>query len=79
MNVCKPPLEGLEGSASIHDNIITWGNSEEEYVNNVDKCLTRLKEKGFTLRKEKCTFVETKVSWFGWIFSPSGMSADPEK
>ena len=72
-------LEGLEGSASIHDNIITWGNSEEEYLNNVDKCLTRLEEKGFTLRREKCTFGETKVSWFGWIFSPSGMSADPEK
>ena len=75
----KASLEGLEGSASIHDNIITWGNSEEEYLTNVDKCLTRLQERGLTLRKEKCTFGETQVSWFGWIFSPSGMSADPEK
>ena len=42
--------------------MITWGNSDEEYLNNVGNCLTRLKEKGFTLRKEKCTFGETNGS-----------------
>ena len=30
-------------------------------------------------RREKCTFRATSVSWFGTIFSKSGMSADPKK
>ena len=75
----KASLEGLEGCTSIHDNIIVWGKTEEEHYNNLDACLTRLEERGLTLRREKCTFGSNTVKWFGWIFGASGMRADPEK
>ena len=75
----KSALAGLPGCMSIHDNILVWGTTPEEHEKNLDSCLTRLQEKGLTLRKEKCTFGATSVSWFGWIFSKSGMSADPHK
>ena len=55
------------------------GRAPEEHEANLDACLTRLEKKGLTLRKEKCTFEATSVSWFGIIFSKSGMSADPKK
>ena len=75
----KAALEGLNGCASIHDNIIVWGDSEEEHNINLEACLKRLRERGLTLRLEKCNFGKTSISWFGWKFNPSGMSADPEK
>jgi hypothetical protein len=72
-------LDGLNGCTSIHDNILVWGSTDEEHEANLDACLTRLQEKGLTLRRQKCTFGKTSVSWFGWIFSKSGMSIDPVK
>ena len=68
-----------KGGPSIHDNILVWSPTPEEHKANLDACLTRLEEKGLTLRREKCTFGATSVSWFGTIFSRSGMSADPKK
>jgi hypothetical protein len=75
----KSALHGLEGCTSIHDNIIVWGNTPQEHENNLEACLSRLEKVGLTLRAEKCTFGATSVSWFGWIFSQSGISADPKK
>ncbi|XP_043245814.1 uncharacterized protein K02A2.6-like [Amphibalanus amphitrite] len=72
-------LRGLTGCTSIHDNILVWGKTAEEHATNLDACLQRLKERGLTLRKEKCTFGSEEVNWFGWVFSKSGMSADPRK
>ncbi len=75
----KAALAGLRRCTSIHDNILVWGHTPEEHEVNLDACLTHLEEKGLTLRREKCTFGATSVSWFGTIFSKSGMSADPKK
>ena len=75
----KAALVGLKGCISIHDNIITWGKDDAEHEENLDACLSRIAEKGLTLRREKCNFGKTSVKWFGYIFSKSGLSADPEK
>ena len=64
---------------SIHDNILIYGKTPEEHETNLSACLARIKVKGLTLRHSKCTFGATFVSWFGYIFSASGMSADPSK
>ena len=72
-------LHRLPGCASIHDNILVWGKTPDDHLQNLEKCLTRLEERGLTLRKEKCTFGATSVTWFGWEFSASGMLADPKK
>ena len=72
-------LHGLPGCVSIHDNILVWGKTPEEHLQNLDKCLNRPEERGLTLRREKCTFGAASVNWFGWEFSASGMSADPKK
>ena len=72
----KATLADLPGCTSIHDNILVRGATPEEHEANLDACLTRLEEKGLTLRREKCTFGATSVSW---VFSKFGMSADPNK
>ena len=75
----KTAMHGLPGCVSIHDNILVWGTSAQEHENNLKACLQRMAERGLTARFSKCTFGKSSVSWFGWIFSASGMSADPRK
>ena len=72
----KNALAGLKGCTSIHDNILVWGTYDQDYL---EACLRRLDEEGLSLRREKCNFGKSSVSWFGYIFSKSGMSADPMK
>ena len=78
-NKIKEALHGLPGCISIHDNILIYGKTLEEHETNLSACLARIKAKGLTLHHSKCTFDATFVSWFGYIFSASGMSADPSK
>ena len=78
-NKIKEALHGLPGCISIHDNILIYGKTLEEHETNLSACLARIKTKGLTLHRSKCTFGATFVSWFGYIFSASGMSADPSK
>ena len=78
-NKIKEALRGLPRCISIHDNILIYGKTPEEHETNLSACLARIKAKGLTLRRSKCTFGATFVSWFGYIFSASGMSADPSK
>ena len=78
-DIVKAALDGLPGCTSIHDNILVWGSTPEEHEENLDKCLTRLQDKGLMLHCEKCTFGATSVSWFGTVFSKSGMSAELTK
>ena len=78
-DIVKAALDGLPGCTSIHDNILVWGSTPEEHEENLDKYLTRLQDKGLMLHCEKCTFGATSVSWFGTVFSKSGMSAELTK
>ena len=78
-NKIKEALCGLPGCISIHDNILIYGKTPEEHETNLSTYLARIKAKGLTLHCSKCTFGATFVSWFGYIFSASGMSADPSK
>jgi hypothetical protein len=56
-----------------------WGKDAKEHEENLDACLSRIKETGLTLHREKCNFGKTSVKWFGYIFSESGISADSSK
>ena len=62
---------------SIHGNILIYAPKAHEC--SLIDCFQRLKEKGLTLRRKKCKFGKTSVSWFGYIFSGSEMSAGLKK
>ena len=75
----KTAMQGVPGCVSIHDNILVWGTKAEEHEANLEACLQRMENRNLTARYGKCNFGKTAVSWFGWIFSADGMSADPRK
>jgi hypothetical protein len=78
-NEVQKSFRGVEGVTTIHDNILVYGHTVEEHNVNLFNCLTRAKERGVRLKLEKSTILEPEVSWFGRIFSGTGVSADPKK
>ena len=65
-------VENLEGVETNIDDIIIWGQTEEEHNR-------RLEEVGLTLNSEKCQFKMTDVTYIGHVLSKDGIRPDPEK
>ena len=72
-------LHGLKGVKNIADDIIVYGTTREEHDENLDKCLTRLKQRGLTLNQSKCKFLSSTLEFFGQIFSEGGTRPDPKR
>jgi len=78
-NAIRTSLEGLEGVQNISDDIIVYGNSQEQHDSRLAAALRRLQEKGLTLNKQKCEFNKKMLEFVGYIFSENGFSADKKK
>ena len=72
-------LKGINGIKNIADDIIVYGKTRKEHDIALEACLSRLQERGFTLNKEKCKFLDTKMTFFGQIFSKEGTRPDPRR
>eukprot|EP00794_Sanderia_malayensis_P019335 gene19335-biopygen16222 len=72
-------LHGMAGVQNIADDIIVFGRTRQEHDHALDNCLKRLKEKGLTLNKSKCRFLNTELEFFGQIFSEQGTRPDPHR
>ena len=69
----------IPGAKNIHDDIVIFGKKKQEHDLALSTCLHRLTDIGLTLRKKKCTFLQTEVYFFGHIYSKNGITPDPER
>ena len=74
----KMVLEGCEGICQIKDDVLIYG-SGTVHDERVREVLSRFKEAGLTLRREKCRMGQESVKWFGMIYNSHGMVVDPAK
>ena len=58
-------LQGLQGVVCLMDDILIFGKDEAQHWARVDAVLSRIKESGLTLKKEKCEFAMKEVCFFG--------------
>ena len=47
------------------DDIIVFGSTEEEFLENLEKVLARLKDFGITVNPDKCTFGLEEIEYVG--------------
>ena len=47
------------------DDILITSTNDEEHMKNLSDILTRLKQQGIKLRKDKCKFMATSVEYLG--------------
>ena len=78
-NTLQQHLQGIDGVKNIADDILIFGRTRKQHDQALDKCLTRLSEKGLTLNRSKCKFLNTTLEFFGQIFSKDGTHPDPKR
>ena len=61
------------------DDIIVFGVTYEENMDNMQMVLERLAEHGLTIKLEKCSFSQTEIRYLGHILSGEGHRIDPDR
>ena len=61
------------------DDIIIYGTTEEEFLQNVKTVFDRLKEKNITVNPDKCQMGLTEVEYVGHTINKDGISFSREK
>ncbi|KAK2723716.1 hypothetical protein QYM36_002156 [Artemia franciscana] len=72
-------FEGLEGFEIIIDDMIVYGNTQEEHDERLAAILERALVKGIRFNEEKCEFSVSRVKYFGHVIGSEGMQPDPDK
>ena len=77
--VIEQTIHGIPGVKNIAADIIIHGVDQESHGQSLSLLFKRLKEKGITLRPEKCKFNQSQITFFGYTWSSQGLSPDPKK
>ena len=72
-------LSGTSGTLSMIDDVLVFGENQEEQDRNLSQALSRIKKAGLTLNAEKCEFSKASISFLGQVINESGVHPDPEK
>ena len=61
------------------DDILVSGANDNDHLRNLEEVLTRLAEAGLRLKKGKCVFMESQVTYLGHRVSKEGIQAMEDK
>ena len=61
------------------DDIIVYGNTEEELIANLSQVFERLRKLNITLNPAKCRFGVNEVEYLGHLINENGPSFSTEK
>ncbi|XP_055903103.1 uncharacterized protein K02A2.6-like [Eupeodes corollae] len=69
----------LEGVSAFIDDLLVSGKTVEEHIQRLKAVLTRLREYGFHIKIEKCSFFQTSLKYLGHVITSTGLKPDPDK
>ena len=72
-------LDGLTGVVSIADDIVVFGENEEDHDRNLINLMKQAERKGLVLNSKKCHIKQSCVTFFGNRYTPDGIKPDPDK
>jgi len=78
INKCLDDLLDKICSAYL-DDILAYGKTFDQHLENLEKLFTRLRKHGFKLNPDKCDLFRRKVKYLGKIISSDGYQDDPAK
>jgi len=61
------------------DDIIVFGETPEQLMENLDRVFTRLKEKGLKVKPSKCVLFRNPIDFLGHMISADGIQPQPDK
>ena len=72
-------LCGLQGVLCLTDNVLIYGQDQEEHDRRLEAVLQRIQSAGVTLNSEKCEFSKDQLKFLGHIIDKDGVRGDPAK
>lgn len=72
-------LDDLEGIEVVMDDILIWGETEQQHDARLEAVLNRLKQHNVKLNREKCKLNVTEVSYIGHVLTQDDVKPDPRK
>lgn len=74
-------LRGLQNEVCLVylDDIIIYGTSLQESINNLEKVLQRLRESNFKVQMDKSEFLKLETAYLGHVITREGIKPNPEK
>ena len=73
--VIHDQIHDISGAMNLSDDVIIYRKSQEQHDAALHAVCQRFTDIGLTL-KAKCQFSQTKLTFFGMVFSAEGISAD---
>jgi hypothetical protein len=61
------------------DDIIVFGNTEVEFLNNLSRVFERLRKFGITVNPSKCRFGLSEIEYVGHVINENGLTFSTEK
>lgn len=72
-------LTGCKNASAYLDDIVIDGVTKEHHDENLREVLDKIREHGFTIRPEKCSFGKEKIKYLGFVMDKNGRRPDPDK
>ncbi|XP_052566467.1 uncharacterized protein K02A2.6-like [Culex pipiens pallens] len=72
-------IAGIPGVRTFMDDVIVFGPDRKSHASSLKQLLQRLKEYGFHVKAEKCSFFQLQIRYLGHIVDSRGIRPDPEK
>lgn len=77
--VIESIVGNMDGVLVFQDDVCITGTNKAEHMNRLKEVLKRLQEAGLTLRKDKCVFFQSEISYLGYIIDRNGIRKNPLK
>ena len=78
-NAIRITFQDIPNVLNISDDILVHGSTQEEHDDSLQKVMATAREANLTFNRKKCEFNKRHLSFFGHIWGPEGVSADPKK
>ena len=72
-------FSGIEGVEIIVDDLLIWGENQQQHDKHLRQVLERARQKNLKLNKEKSQIALDEISYIGHILSKEGLKPDPQK
>ena len=72
-------LSGLDGIVCHIDDVLIYGNTQEEHHTRLHAALSHLQTAGVTLNADKCLFSQTSIKFLRHVIDKHGVRPDPER
>ena len=78
-SIMSEMFEDIEGVEVVVDNLLIWGETEEQHDSRLEKVLQRAEQRNLKLNKDKSQIKCKEISYVGHIIGKDGLKPDPKK